>query len=127
MSVWQETHTANPDAPAVKEFLGKHGYVVRCITNSKMQGTAELWNVAGFQADQGTFTVFFLPHGEDIKVTETPASHGYYRYSFVRTIPGQRSRHYSYKANGREYYVRHGDWLFLAWDAGIANQLRNIP
>ena len=91
-----------------------------------MEGTAQLWSVAGFQADQGTFTVFFLPHGEDVKVSETPASHGYYRYTFVRTVPGHRSRRYAYRSDGREYYLRHGDWLILVWDARVANQLRDI-
>jgi hypothetical protein len=118
--------SAYHDAPAVKEFLAQHGYVVRCITSSKMEGTAQLRDVAGFQADQGTFTVFFLPRGEDIKVSETPASHGYYRYTFVRTIPGHRPLRYAYKSNGREYYLRHGDWLLLVWDARIADQLRDI-
>lgn len=119
--------SAYHDARAVKEFLAQHGYLVRCITSSKMEGTAELWDVAGFQADQGTFTVFFLPRGEDIKVSETPASHGYYRYTFVRTVPGHRPRRYTYRSNGRDYYSRHGVWLFLVWDASIANQLRDIP
>jgi hypothetical protein len=118
--------SAYHDAPAVKEFLARHGYLVRCITSSTMESTAQLWDVAGFQADQGTFTVFFLPRGEDIKVSETPASHGYYRYTFVRTVPGHRPRRYAYRSDGREYYLRHGDWLFLVWDARIANQLRDI-
>jgi hypothetical protein len=117
--------TSYPDVVAVKEFLAKQGYMVRCVTSSKMNGTAGLTSVAGFQADQGTFTVFFLPRGEKVKVTETALSHGYYRYAFVRKRPGQKPVRYAYRTNGQEYYLQHDDWLILVWDAGIADQLRN--
>jgi hypothetical protein len=55
-----------PQAPAVREFLSRNGYPVRCVTHSIMEGTAQLHDVAGFQTDQGTFTVFFLPDRKSV-------------------------------------------------------------
>jgi len=116
-----------PQAQAVREFLGRNGYLVRCITYSKMEGTAQLRDVAGFQTDQGTFTVFFIPSGEDVQVTEERVTsgrlRGYYRYTFTRTASGH-VHHYAITVNGPEYYVRYHDWLLLVWDATLADVLR---
>jgi hypothetical protein len=122
--------TSLRDVPLVSQFLRKQGFVVHCITNSKMQGTAGLQNVAGFQTDQGTITVFFLAPGEQVQIAESRVSsgrlHGYYRYDFTRTRAGLRPQKYFTNVNGPWYFLHRKQWLLVVGEAPLAETLRRM-
>jgi hypothetical protein len=118
------------DAPLVSEFLRRRGFVVHCITNSKMQGTAGLQNVVGFQTDKGTITVFFLAAEEAVQIAESRVAsgrlRGYYRYDFTRTRAGSRPQKYFTNVNGPWYFLHRGQWLLMVGEARLAETLQRM-
>ena len=123
LSLLQPSDSAFQDAPAVADFLRHHGLVVRCITRSTAAGLLGIGRVAGFQTDQGTITVLFIPEQDRVDFTEARTATGY-RYTFVKS--GLHPAHAVLSTTGRVYYLARGPWFMEIWDAGLAMRMRHL-
>lgn len=123
VSLLQPSDSAFGDAPAVSAFLRQHGFVVRCVTRSTAAGLLGIGRVAGFQTDQGTITVFFVPEADRVAVTEARTAKGY-RYAFVRS--GLHPARAIVNTTGPVYYVAWGSWFMEIWDVGLAVRMRHL-
>ena len=123
LSLLQPSDSAFGDAPAFADFLRHHGFVVRCITRSTAAGLLGIGRVAGFQTDQGTITVLFVPEQDRVDVTEARTTQGY-RYTFVKS--GLHPGHEVLSTTGPVYYLARGPWLMEIWDARLALRMRQL-
>jgi hypothetical protein len=121
LSLLQPGDSAFSDAKAVTSFLNRRGFTVRCVTRSVMFGTAGVGNVAGFQTDRGTVTVFFVPVSESFHASSIRTDHGY-RITYSKA--GQHPAHVVVRSDGPEYFFQHSGWIFNVFTPQLAEALR---
>ena len=114
------------DAMDLARYLIDHGFVVRCVQESKWWNMFEGQKGAAlYVTNQGSFDVLFLPKAETFAALEIVEQRQgtTYLYSF-RGIPRPHSP--SPMEGKKSYFVKSGNLLFLAWaDAELAGTIQD--
>jgi hypothetical protein len=120
-SLLQPTDSAFGEAKVIATFLNRAGLSVRCVTRSDWAGLAGIGNVATFQTNRGTITVFIVQPSERFQMAVMRSTRGY-RITYSKR--GAHPTRTVIDANNPEYVVERGSWYFHMLDASLAGDVR---
>jgi hypothetical protein len=116
-----------PDDPAythameLAETLRGHGFIVRCIGQSKWNRVFEGQKGAAlFKTDQGDFEALFLPKSQTFELVESIERREKER--FLYSFQGYPRPMSAYPLDGRSpiYFAKHANQFFITWAPDLA-------
>ena len=124
LGVMKPNDPAYADAMELTRLLQTHGFIVKCVLQSKMVHTFEgQTGAALFKTDQGDFEVLFLPKGQSFDSLEPVERHenGRFLYSFQ----GAPSRTSAQPINSKfpVFFGKRGNEFFITWEPNLAKNV----
>jgi hypothetical protein len=113
---------AYADAMELAQALRNHGFIVKCVLQSKMTGLFEGEKGAAlYRTNRGDFEGFFLPKTQTFAVQPIETrKNGRYIYSFSGS---PRSTRGSWDSARPAYFIQHANQFFATWDEQLATEL----
>ena len=121
LAVLKPNDAAYADAMALAQTLQGHGFVVKCVLQSKMVGTFDgQMGAALFRSDHGDFEALFLPDTDTFDYVESISQreNGRFLYSF-RGSPRPASPHPIDSAYPM-FFAKHANQFFITSDSQLA-------
>jgi hypothetical protein len=124
VSLLKQTDPAYDDATTLTSTLRSHGFVVKCVLQSKWVHLFEgQTGAALFKTDYGDFEALFLPKGQDFEsLVITEGREGERFLYTLEGYPPPTSQPINSKY--RMFCEKHGNVLFMTWDqAGVVKKI----
>lgn len=124
LALLKPSDPAYADAKELSQALQSHGFIVRCVLQSKMVRTFEGQSGAAvFKTDHGDFEALFLPSGQSFDSLESieRRENGRFLYSF-QGYPRPVSPH-PIDSKYPMFFEKHGKQFFITWQPEVAEQI----
>ena len=111
-------------AMELNQTVQSHGFIVKCVLQSKMVRTFEGQIAAAtFKTDHGDFEALFLPKEQSFDSLESIERHenGRFLYSF-QGDPRPTSQ-YPIDSKYRMFFEKHANVFFITWEPGLAKNI----